>query len=140
MGIVSMAGLDGHCNSLIILSSVARAVHRKRQIIVVNPSNDNGDAFLQYLGYVRSPDRNSIVFSRTSLASVGISVGLRHHGVNVMFRRFGLFGGGAILRGVALTPSLITLGNIHNHTRHTRVGTSVRTGTRHLLRHLNLSR
>lgn len=101
-----IVSLYGDFNSLSILGNVGLGVRRNRGMIVVKPSNSNGDALLHYLGYVRSPASNGILCRKMSLASVGIGVGERHRGVKVIFRRFGLFGGGAIVRGVVLSPIL----------------------------------
>ncbi len=143
-----MAGLAGSFNSVGILGNVSVAVGGNRGIIMVNPSNDKGSAFLHYLGYVRSPASNDVVFNNRSVASLGISVGTRHRGVAVIFRRFGLFGGGAILRGVVLTPICIRGGHVHElhfggpsglpGGSGGRVVRSTHRGTVSLLRHVKL--
>ncbi len=75
-----------------------------RIIYVVKPSKDKGSAFLHSLGLLRRPASNDVVFRNASVTSGGIGVGVRERGVNVIFRRFGLFPRVAVLGGVALTP------------------------------------
>lgn len=109
---MSMVGLRGDFKSGRVLGKVGIAVGGNSVITILKPSNSNGDAFLQYLGYVRSPANKDVVFGNISVTSVGISVGMRHHRVKVIFRRFGLCGGGAILRGIVVTPTCLEYGSV----------------------------
>lgn len=123
-----MGSLGGTFNAGRILSKVAASVYRKRMMTIVNPSNSNGSAFLESLGLLRIPANKRVLFRKASVASPGISVGERHRGVKVMFRRFGLFPRGAMGRGVVLTP--MRLGLV--------AGSRTSGGTSRLLTHMNL--
>lgn len=55
-----MIGLRGDFNSGRIVGNVGCRVRGGRGVMVVNPSNSNGDAFLHYLGLLRAPAGNRV--------------------------------------------------------------------------------
>lgn len=82
-------------------------MHGNRIVYVVKPSNTNGSAVLHYLGKLRRTSDNRVIIGNRSLNSPRIGVSRIQRRINVIFRRFGLFGGVDIVSGVALTPGLI---------------------------------
>lgn len=87
-----------------MLGKVAARMGGNRYVYVVNPSNSKGSAFLHYLGLLRGPRRNRVAMGKRRLLSPGLSMSGFERGIKVIFRRFGLFPGVAMLGGVALTP------------------------------------
>lgn len=68
---------------------------------VVKSSKSKGDAFLHYVGFLRGPDRKSVIIGNRAVGLIhsgsnrlGITSGgrlhLLHAHLAVMFRRFGL--------------------------------------------------
>lgn len=90
-----------------ILGSISLAVGGNRIIAVVNSSNSKGSALLHYVGLLRRPANKTVLFRNGSVMGSGVGVRSVHGGTYVIFRRFGLFTGVAILRGVACTPHMI---------------------------------
>lgn len=96
--------MRGSFNSGRMLGKVSISVQGKRYIYIVNPSNSKGSAFLEYLGLLRGPRRKRVCVGKRSVVSPGLGISGCHRGLKVIFRRFGLFPGVAMGRGVALTP------------------------------------
>lgn len=155
-GIVSLLGIrgvHGDCNGARILGSVDFSLGGNRILTVVNSSNSNGAALLEYLGFLRAPNGNGVSIGSGILFSDGSDstgdsdrVQGEQLRFKLIFRSFGLFPRCAIVRGVVLTPGLTTGRRVGRANRCVNTGDCGRTrrvvgdGTGSLLREMKLSR
>lgn len=105
--------LYGACNdkraTIRTLGSIDFSIPGNRCITIINRSNSNGDALLGLVNKLSAPASNGILVSNGSIFTVGsqrLAV-FHHHGVNFVFRTFGLVPRLAIRRGV-LFPILLS--------------------------------
>lgn len=78
-------------NGISTLGSISVAVRSNSVCNVVNVDNTKGDALIQYVGVLRGPASNRIAIGNGELSAVSPTrLHTTHHGVAVVFRRFGL--------------------------------------------------
>lgn len=129
--LVSVGGIHGRFKGLRILGSIGISVRGNSIIIVLKPDNSNGAAFLQYLGFLRRTSDKRVSFTNVRLSLDRTSRGrvtAIHGGATFIFRKCGLFTGGATLRGMVLNLAA----------KQKVPGTSTRGATRRTLRHINV--
>lgn len=109
MCVVSVGSICGECpGNIATTDKVSIRVGRNRFICMMKPDNTNGSAFVGVVCQRRGPSDKAVAVSKMGLTALGgTGMPLVQHGVNIIFRSFGLLRALAICRGITFTLRIV---------------------------------